>query len=264
MDAGFLYSAGSEAVTGIGHDRVDVQVDRPQMFEKLSELARARAGGAPLLRIYWYDGSIRSGLTEDQEAWASMDDVKLRLGVVNTWGQQKGVDSLIVLDLVELSRNRAISDAVLVSGDEDLRVGVQLAQSFGVRVHLVGVASGAPNRSNSLFQEADTVEEWTGEELSGVLAVNSDTAESGMVGSGSESRETVALDQAVDEVMATMQADVMDTIANLPIREMIPSEVDGAMLAIAGRSLEVELSRSHKHYLRSRLRQRVAQAVGDG
>ena len=58
---------------------------------------------------------------------------------MNSVGEQKGVDSLIVTDMINLARNRAISDAVFVSGDEDLRVGVQQAQEFGVRVHLVGI-----------------------------------------------------------------------------------------------------------------------------
>ena len=58
--------------------------------------------------------------------------------------------------MIALARNRAISDAVLVSGDEDLRVGVQQAQEFGVRVHLVGIKPGRGSQSLFLLQEADT------------------------------------------------------------------------------------------------------------
>ena len=57
-----------------------------------------------------------------------LDNVKLRLGQLNSAGQQKGVDSLIVTDLMELARNKAISDAVVVTGDEDIRIAVQIAQ----------------------------------------------------------------------------------------------------------------------------------------
>jgi uncharacterized LabA/DUF88 family protein len=49
---------------------------------------------------------------------------KVRLGFVNRAGEQKGVDSLIVTDMISPARNRAMADAVLRSGDEDLRVGV--------------------------------------------------------------------------------------------------------------------------------------------
>ena len=51
---------------------------------------------------------------------------------MNSSGPAKGVDSLIVTDMITLARNGAMSDAVLLSGDEDLRVGVQQAQEFGV------------------------------------------------------------------------------------------------------------------------------------
>jgi uncharacterized LabA/DUF88 family protein len=78
---------------------------------------------------------------------AHLDNVKVRLGFVNSVGEQKGVDSLIVTDMIALARNRAVSDAVLVSGDEDLRVGVQQAQEFGVRVHLVGIKPSGGNQS---------------------------------------------------------------------------------------------------------------------
>lgn len=90
---------------------------------------------------------------------ASTDHVKLRLGALNGVGQQKGVDSLIVTDLIELARNNAIQDAVLLAGDEDLRVGVQIAQSFGVAVHLVGIVPSRGSQSIALRQEADTTTE---------------------------------------------------------------------------------------------------------
>ena len=90
-----------------------------------------------------------------------LDNVKLRLGQLNSAGQQKGVNSLIVTDLMELARNKAISDAVVVTGDEDIRIGVQIAQSHGVRVHLLGIGGATNKGSQSLTlqtAEADTVE----------------------------------------------------------------------------------------------------------
>jgi hypothetical protein len=91
--------------------------------------------------------------------------VKVRLGIVNSAGEQKGVDSLIVTDLINLSRNRAMADAVLLTGDEDIRVGVQQAQELGVRVHLVGIYPALSNQSNLLRQETDTVREITSAEI---------------------------------------------------------------------------------------------------
>jgi NYN domain len=58
---------------------------------------------------------------------------------INAKGQQKGVDSRIVTDLVELASNHAICDAMLVTGDGDLAIGIELAQRRGVRVAVMGI-----------------------------------------------------------------------------------------------------------------------------
>lgn len=71
--------------------------------------------------------------------------------------QQKGVDSYLQRDLTALARNRAVADAVLVGGDEDLRRALEEAQDYGTRVHLWGVEAAAPeyNQSQSLIAKAD-------------------------------------------------------------------------------------------------------------
>ncbi len=61
-------------------------------------------------------------MDQDEVGWS--EDAKLRLGLVNTRGEQKGVESLIVTDLIELARNCAITDALILSGDEDIKIGV--------------------------------------------------------------------------------------------------------------------------------------------
>jgi hypothetical protein len=134
----------------------------------LKNLAHVKQPKSDLLRIYWYDGTSR-GPTQDHRALADFDDVKLRLGFINSFGQQKGVDSLIVTDLVELARNGAIGDALLLGGDEDLRIGVQIAQTFGVRVHLIGIEPSRGSQSNQLRQEVDTKHEITKKEVPGFL-----------------------------------------------------------------------------------------------
>ncbi len=66
----------------------------------------------------------------EQDLIGQSANTKLRLGLINSRGQRKGVDSLIVTDLIELARNRAITDALILSGDEDIKIGVQVAQTF--------------------------------------------------------------------------------------------------------------------------------------
>jgi uncharacterized LabA/DUF88 family protein len=161
VDAGYVYAQGSCALTGLRtpKPREQTTLDEDKIAELLKEEARA-SSGKELLRIYWYDGAPSSGPSVGQARMGKLNDVKLRLGQLNSEGQQKGVDSLIVTDLMELARNKAISDAVIVTGDEDIRVGVQIAQSLGVRVHLLGFVGPKASQSISLQQEADTLEIW--------------------------------------------------------------------------------------------------------
>ena len=114
--------------------------------------------GVDLLRVYWYDGTS-TGPSSQHLTLAHLARVKVRLSFVNSVGEQKGVDSLIVTDMIALARNHAMSDAVLLSGDEDLRVGVQQAQEFGVRVHLLGIRPSRGSQSLFLLQEADSTHE---------------------------------------------------------------------------------------------------------
>jgi hypothetical protein len=133
-----------------------LELDGQQLVNRLTGLALERCG-RPVLRTYWYDGAKDGLPTVDQQVIAALPNVKLRLGRLNARKQQKGVDALIYRDLMTLARERAISDAVLVSGDEDLREGVRTAQDMGVRVTLVGIhaVSQDYNQSRELVWEAD-------------------------------------------------------------------------------------------------------------
>jgi uncharacterized LabA/DUF88 family protein len=155
IDAGYLYAGGAKSFTGIeGTRRHDINLDIPTALRYL--IAKAEAiSQQKLLRIYWYDAAPSGRLATDHQILASTDNVKLRLGVINGFGQQKGVDGKIITDLTELSRNRADADAVLLGGDEDLRIGVELAQEYVTRVHLLTIEGSGS--SPTLRQESDTV-----------------------------------------------------------------------------------------------------------
>ena len=112
-----------------------------------------------LLRVYWYDAARDRVPTIDQRVIAQMPWVKLRLGNLNARGQQKGVDAQIRADMEALARHRAITDAVLIAGDEDMVPAVEAAQAYGVRVHLWGIEPPyGTNQAERLVWESDTVE----------------------------------------------------------------------------------------------------------
>lgn len=160
VDAGYLYAQGSALLSGAKKKRQFIQVDETEVEAALQRVLMS-IGSTNLLRIYWYDGaSATRGPSAAQVRFANRDNFKLRLGFLNSHGEQKGVDSLIVTDMVELARNKAIADAVLLSGDEDVRIGVQLAQNHGIRVHLLGIKPSRGSQSQTLMHEADTTREW--------------------------------------------------------------------------------------------------------
>ena len=155
VDVGYIYAAAGLLVTGSAERRAS-RVDAELLISSLIDEARRVFPDGRLLRVYWYDGARERVHTVEQRQIAELPDVKVRLGNLNQYNQQKGVDSLIRGDLESLARNRAIDDAVLISGDEDLVSAVEAAQSYGVRVHLWGVepAYGA-NQADPLVWEAD-------------------------------------------------------------------------------------------------------------
>ena len=69
------------------------------------------------------------------------------------------MDSLIVTDLIELARNHAITDALILSGDGDIKIGVQVAQTFGVRIRLLCIKPARGSQSRNLMMEADACHE---------------------------------------------------------------------------------------------------------
>ncbi|MFJ8644532.1 NYN domain-containing protein [Streptomyces sp. NPDC093546] len=156
VDAGYVYASAGLLVAGT-EDRRAFDLDAEGMIEAFIDKARTIFADSRLLRVYWYDGARRRIHTPEQQAIADLPDVKVRLGNLNANNQQKGVDSLIRSDLESLARHRAISDAALVGGDEDLVSAVEAAQGYGARVHLWGIeAADGRNQAEPLLWEVDS------------------------------------------------------------------------------------------------------------
>lgn len=143
VDAGYLLHQSAEIVSErASTKRHHLEVMNPAaLINLLLDKTRTALGltTRELLRVYWYDGVMASGLSPQQRAIADLPDVHFRSGIVNAAGQQRGVDSLIVTDLIELAGNGAISDAALVTGDGDFAIGIEMAQKKGVRIAVIGV-----------------------------------------------------------------------------------------------------------------------------
>jgi hypothetical protein len=156
VDAGYVHAAAGRLCAGT-EDRRSFDLDAEGLIEAFIDKARTIFPDSRLLRVYWYDGARRRIHTAEQQRIAELPDVKVRLGNLNASNQQKGVDSLIRTDLESLARHRAISDAVLIGGDEDLVSAVEAAQGYGARVHLWGIeALGGRNQAEPLLWEVDS------------------------------------------------------------------------------------------------------------
>lgn len=275
VDAGYLFAQGSAALTGAKKSRTALVLDAPRVIEELKTLAYTRAPDCRLLRIYWYDGAFGGARpTTDQAAVANLDDVKLRLGFVNSIGQQKGVDSLIVTDLIELARLKSISDAVLLSGDEDVRVGVQIAQNYGVRVHLLGISPSRASQSAQLLQEADTTSEWSAAVIERFLSVREDKAEAieQIIEQVADTSATNITEAAHDHglievavqtfVMGLEQADIEGIFAYWETGARgVPADLDRRLLPICRTALNRNLERDEIKHMRACF-QRVASGRG--
>ncbi|HEX5287477.1 MAG TPA: NYN domain-containing protein [Streptosporangiaceae bacterium] len=157
VDVGYIYASAGELLFSAASRR-EYRVDADKLIQALTRHAEDQLRGE-LLRIYWYDAARDRVPTIDQRVIAQMPWVKLRLGNLNARGQQKGVDAQIRADMEALARHRAITDAVLVAGDEDMVPAVEAAQAYGVRVHLWGVEPPyGTNQAERLVWESDTVD----------------------------------------------------------------------------------------------------------
>jgi len=292
VDAGYFFAAGSALVSGSGNQRRDSLIfDEKSAVKELEALAQRVSQNSPLLRIYWYDGASRkTGPTAEHSRLAHCNNIKVRLGFLNSAGQQKGVDSLIVTDLVELARNRAVGDVVLVSGDEDVRIGVQLAQGFGVRVHLVGVKPCAGNQSPELRQEADTCTELDIAVLKRIISMRqpavgparSAAVANKRLASGAKVASVSPLNTSASAPVAGVAADAnvapsLEAVVESALSELAPPEIKGAVDYMTentnnvpheldskvlarckgklGQYLDDESRRKVRKYLRQRLRE---------
>jgi hypothetical protein len=163
VDAGYMLADGAMAVHGTRR-RESVTWDYEGLLQLLGNLARDRTG-LPLLRCYWYEATVEGRRTSEHDALADMPGIKLRLAKLRP-GRREGVETEIHRDLTVLARNHAISDAVVVSAEEDLAQVLSDVQDLGLRVTIVHVTvDGNWTISRSLRQECDDIMELTSAHL---------------------------------------------------------------------------------------------------
>ncbi len=157
VDAGYLLRQSIEIISQrTSTARGDLTVTNPAgLIDLLLEKSKNTLclSSKELLRIYWYDGVMATGLTGQQRSIMKLPDLHFRAGTVNKAGAQKGVDSLITTDLIELATNHAICDALLVTGDGDLAIAIEGSSQRHRRTVLKNIATCALRTRSLLSME---------------------------------------------------------------------------------------------------------------
>ena len=250
VDAGYLYAEGGKLARDTG-DRLRLRLDFKGAVSFLSDRARDHSG-VSYLRTYWYDAATDANPTPSHIAVASIPGVKLRLGRLSG-GRQKGVDSRIVRDLIVLAKDKAITSAYVLSGDEDIREGVAEAQDCGVSVVLFGIAPlpGTHNQARSLVQEADDLLTLTREQVNQWITLR--PGQSYPVTSVpvtlNTSTDMEQLGRQFGEAWAESNPDRVSRI--VMGRPKIPPEVDRELLALGSRETGGPLIEAQRRSLRA-------------
>src|ERR1700740_510039 len=163
VDAGYVLADGAMAVHGTRRGE-SVSWDYEGLLSFFAGLVTERPG-LPLLRCYWYEATVDGRRTAEQDALADMPGIKLRVAKIRP-GRREGVETEIHRDLTTLARNNAISDALVVSAEEDLAQVIADVQDLGMRVTLMHIAvDGNWTISRALRQESDDIIEIGGDHL---------------------------------------------------------------------------------------------------
>lgn len=256
FDAGYFFAAAAEWKCGSSVPRTQVTCDFEGLVQAVKRWCEEQVKAEPvrLLRCYWYDGG-RDGIPNEQHLRvAALQDVKLRLGRT-TSGGQKGVDGLIILDLLTLARDGGLDTAFILSGDEDLREATLAAQQMGVRVVLMGIppASQTYNQAATLVREADEhhvlPEDFWTRHLTrvGGIAPPIFTGSSAALDAGDPLRTVVR--NFIGTVRAQLPSERLASIVD--DKPSLPRYIDGQLLQAAAAHLGKDPEKPTKHALRA-------------
>lgn len=247
VDAGYFWVQAAEVACGKKAPRRQLKIDYEALRHELTSTLEEQFPNRPLLRVYWYDGPLPNGSKGSQHlAIEELDDFKLRLGTRNGKGNQKGVDGLIIADLIALAQSKAISAAVILSGDADLTPGVTAAQNLGIRVHLLSMGSKKAT-SPYLRAEVDCKIQWESNTVKRFVSLANVSEFPCQAGKSKDESIFIQLARQV-------KAEFPDTATH---NGQIPRNVDGKLLWLARQHFDRALTESEKRTLRNEFKKHL-------
>jgi uncharacterized LabA/DUF88 family protein len=166
----------SPPIPPVSFEKAMVFIDGSNVFPNFREadikipsfykLGAMSIGSRQLTRIYVYTTQEKldaAKLKHGQECFSGCrvvlgDSVALDNGTY----REKGVDALLVADLVYHAAMKNFQYAVVISNDSDFAVALKRVEDFGCRTGLVSLIKMAPQR---LIEACDDFKFFTGEQL---------------------------------------------------------------------------------------------------
>ncbi len=161
----------------------------------------------------------------------------------------------------------------LLSGDEDVRVGVQIAQNYGVRVHLLGIHPARGSQSHQLMQESDTTTEWGKDEIRRFLSIKEGDQKSESSAPQDKSNLIVGINIPID-ANAKIEESTREFVNRLEPTELhgidtywetergVPVDIDRKLLPTCRDAIGRPLDNSEKRLMRSFFQKTRSRASG--
>ena len=129
-------------------------------------LGALTVGSRQLTRVYVYTSQEKLDAAKQFHGQDCFSGCRVVLGdsvpLENGGHREKGVDALLVADLVYHAAMKNFQYAVVISNDSDFAVALKRVEDFGCRTGLVSVIKKAPQR---LIEACDDFTFFTGEQL---------------------------------------------------------------------------------------------------
>ena len=292
VDVGYLFALGSIAINGQTSKRDRMGVKSDVFLTEIKSVVRQVSGSKPLLRVYWYETSTANRiLGSEHVSIGQTNEIKLRIVPLHQHNFRTAVPSAISRDLVELGRNGAISDALLLARNDALRTGVEFSQSYGVRIHMLEIFAEHESEFSALCSEADTNTSWNQKDVEKFLIEQDLTAFSEFEISTrphlkSTSMERSAPDESAFEQQASLRdipEGTRDAIHNVVIEYIeqlydeelescmgywrngrgVPNSYDKSLLFECRNALERNLTEDERVVMRSSFREFVVERMQD-
>lgn len=157
---------------------LDASIDAPAYAAVLARFAKALCPDSTLLRHYVFDAAKRRNPTDRQAELNRARGFEVRLGKLNVDGDQKGVDTMLAVEMAVMACTGMVQDIILIGSDYDLFPGFERAKAAGARVHLIDLEAIGGRPCQELSACADAVEPLTAEQFASFIKLD-DREESG-------------------------------------------------------------------------------------